>query len=135
MMKHRQVYIDKKGFSFEPSSEKVKINERKQSYVIIRKDNNLLCIYDKDNEIFTLPKIEDVQKLELKPSSNFETMSYIKEKNRYYKEIQHFDVFELESGKIHGNILEWCPIEEILVHSINFDETLFNGFKKLYVRD
>lgn len=133
-MKHRQVYINKKGNVFELSSAKVKISERRQSYVIIRKNDELLCIYDNDADVFTLPKIEDVQNLVLEPSSTFKTISYIKEKNRYYKEKQTFNVYELTDGKARGNILQWCKINDILVRNIVFDETVFTGFKKLYVR-
>ncbi len=133
-MNHKQIYTDKKGFSFEPSSAKVKINERKQTYVIIRKNDELLCLYDNDAEIYTLPKIEDVQNLVSAPNSSFNTISYIKEKNRYFKEIQTFNVYELSSGTIKGNILQWCKINDILIRNIAFDETVFTGFKKLYVR-
>lgn len=134
-MKHKQIYIDKKGFSFEPSSAKVKINEREQVYVIIRKNDELLCIYDKESEVFTLPKIGDVQNFKLQPNSSFSAIAYVKEKNRYYKEKQVYNVYELTSGKIHGNILQWCKINDILLHSLVFDETIFTGFKKLYVRE
>ena len=130
-MKHKQIYFNKKGFAFEPSSAKVKINNREQTYVIIRKGNELLCIYDKDYEVFTLPRIEDVHNLQLKPSLNFKTISYIKEKKRYVKEAQIFNVYDLESGKIEGNILQCCTVGDILVHKIGFDETVFKGFKNL----
>lgn len=133
-MKHKQIYTDKKGFSFEPSSDKVKINIREQTYVIIRKNEELLCIYDSGAEVYTLPKLENVQNLNTTPSSSFKTLSYIKEKNRYYKEKQTYNVYELISGTIHGNILQWCKINDILVRKIAFDETVFAGFKKLYVR-
>ena len=134
-MKHKQVFINKKGDAFEPSSAKVKINEREQTYVIIRKNNELLCIYDNESAVFTLPKVEDVQNLELAPDSSFKTISYINEKNRYYKEIQTFNVYELISGKIKGSILQWCAIDDILIHNITFDETVYKGFKNLYVRE
>ena len=134
-MKHERIYVDKNGNSFEPSSAKVKINEREQTYVIIRKNSDLLCIYDQESGVFTLPKEEDVQNLKLTPDAEFKTISYLKEKNRYFKENQFFNVYELESGKIEGNILQWCAINDILVHKINFDETVFKGFKNLYVRE
>ena len=133
-MRHKQIYTDKKGYSFEPSSSKVKINERKQTYIIIRKKDELLCLYDNEAEVYTLPKVDDVQNLETAPSSCFKTIAYIKEKNRYFKEIQTFDVYELTDGKTHGNILQWCEINDILIRNIAFDETVFTGFKKLYVR-
>ena len=135
MMKFKQVYIDKKGGVFEPSSNRVKISERNQTYVILRKNNELLCIFDDENDVFTLPKIEDVQNMSLKPDSVFKTIAYIKEKNRYYKEFQTFNVYELSEGKIDDIILQWCSVNDILLHGIGFDETLFNGFKNLYVRD
>ena len=134
-MKHNQLYFDKNGFSFEPSSTKVKINNREQTYVIIRKGDELLCIYDEQAGVYTLPKFEDVQNLKAKPSSSFKTISYIKEKNRYFKETQIFNVYDLESGKIEGLILHWCAVNDILVRKIGFDETVFKGFKNLYVRD
>lgn len=133
-MKHKQIYIDKNGNSFEPSSAKVKIVERHQTYVIILKGDAILCIYDREAEIYTLPKLEDVQNLEINPNSSFKTIAYIKEKNRYYKEIQTFNVYELINGNIHGNILQWCKTEDILIRKIDFDETVFTGFKKFYVR-
>lgn len=133
-MKHKQIYIDKNGNSFEPSSAKVKIVERHQTYVIILKGDAILCIYDREAEIYTLPKLEDVQNLEINPNSSFKTIAYIKEKNRYYKEIQTFNVYELIHGNIHGNILQWCKTEDILISKIDFDETVFTGFKKFYVR-
>ena len=133
-MKHKQIYIDKKGFSFEPSSAKVKINSRKQTYVIIRKNTDLLCVYDNESEVYTLPKVEDVQNLQITPNASFKTISYIKEHNRYYKEEQTFNVYELISGKIEGSILQWCPVNDILIHKTTFDETVFKGFKNLYVR-
>ena len=135
MMKYKQIYIDTKGNVFEPSSGRVKVSERKQTYVILRKNNELLCIYDEDNNVFTLPKLEDVQNLNLKPTSVFNTIAYIKEKNRYYKEFQTFNVYELSEGKIDDIILQWCSVNGILLHELSFDETLFNGFKNLYVRD
>lgn len=134
-MKYKQVYFDKKGFAFEPSSSKVKINNREQTYVIIRKGDELLCIYDEQAGVYTLPKFEDVQNLKAKPSSSFKTISYIKEKNRYFKETQIFNVYDLESGKIDGLILQWCAVNDIMVRKIGFDETVFKGFKNLYVRD
>lgn len=134
-MKHERVYVDKNGGSFEPSSAKVKINDREQTYVIIRKNKDLLCIYDNGSNVYTLPKIEDIHNLSLNPSSAFSTIAYIKEKNRYYKETQTFKVYELESGKIEGNILLWCRINDILVRKTAFDETVFKGFKNLYVRE
>ena len=133
-MKHKQIYIDKNGNSFEPSSAKVKIVERHQTYVMILKGDEILCIYDREAEIYTLPKLEDVQNLEINPNSSFKTIAYIKEKNRYYKEIQTFNVYELINGNIHGNILQWCKTEDILIRKIDFDETVFTGFKKFYVR-
>ena len=50
-MKHKQIYIDKNGNSFEPSSAKVKIVERHQTYVMILKGDAILCIYDREAEI------------------------------------------------------------------------------------
>lgn len=134
-MKHRQLFINKKGLVFEPSSNKVKITERDRTYVIIRKKDELLCVYDKENEVYTLPEIADITNLNLKPDSSFKTLSYVKEKKRYYKDHQTFNVYELISGKIEGTILNWCKINDILLHGIAFDETLFKGFKNLYVRD
>ena len=133
-MRNKQIYTDKSGFSFEPSSAKVKIITREQTYVVIRKNEELLCIYDGEAKVYTLPKLEDVQNLKITPSSSFKTIAYIKEKNRYYKEKQTFNVYELTDGKTHGNILQWCKINDILVRNIVFDETVFTGFKKLYVR-
>lgn len=134
-MKYKQLYLDKNGNAHEPSSSKVKIAEREQTYVIMRKDDNLLCIYDEESNVFTLPKFEDIQNLRLAPSSSFRTISYIKEKNRYYKEFQTFNVYELAEGKIEDVILQWCALNDILLHLVSFDETLFNGFKNLYVRE
>lgn len=133
-MNCKQVYVDKKGTPFEPSSAKVKINEREQTYVIIRKDTEILCVYDNESGVFTLPKAGDVENLNLNPSSTFSTISYIKEKNRYYKEKQTFNVYELKSGKALGDILLWCSVEDMLVRKKPLDETIFNGFKNLYVR-
>ncbi len=134
-MKHKQIFIDKKGLVYEPSSSKVKINNRNRTYVIIRKNDELLCIYDKDYQVYTLPEANDIANLNLKPSSNFKILSYIKEKNRYYKESQTFNIYELVSGKTEGSLLRWCKINDILLHRIAFDETMFKGFKNLYVRD
>lgn len=134
-MKAKQLFINKKGNVFVPSSSKVKIHDRNQTYVIIRKGDELLCVYDGASELYTLPKFEDVENLASTADSSFKVLCYIKEKNRYYKEAQTFNVYNLTDGKISGDILEWCKINDILVHGLDFDETVYKGFKNLYVRD
>lgn len=124
-------FINKYGavFFFEPT----KAQKRDCGYSIVVKDNLLLCQYDKISGLFAFPK-DDYLALTETPSLQYVLHTDIEENGEYFKETQHFKVYEVENAQINSGVLSWQLLEDVLVGNVQFDETVRNGFKNLIVR-
>ncbi len=116
-------------FFFEPS----KAQKRDCCYVIVIKDNLILCQYDKISGLYAFPKEESLSLTET-PTLHFTLHTNIEENENYFKETQLFKIYEVENAQINSSLLDWQLQEDILIANTPFDATLKSGFKNLIVR-
>lgn len=133
MPENRTLYfIDKDGEIHVPARMMTFLKERTKTFVVVKKGKSLLCALD--GNVYTFPKLDEFENLRAQPCLNFSVVCPVYEKKRYYKEKQNFRVYDIETAKIEGKVLNWCLTEDILLGHIPFDATLRKGFNNLYVR-
>lgn len=110
-----------------------KAEKREANYVVVVKDNLLLCQYDKISGLYSFPQTSYLSLSET-PTFHYTLHTNVEENEKYFKETQIFDVYDVENAQIDNGLLSWQLAEDIMVSSIPFDATLSNGFKNLIVR-
>lgn len=110
-----------------------KAEKREVNYVVVVKDNLLLCQYDKISGLYSFPQTSYLSLSET-PTFHYTLHTNVEENEKYFKETQIFDVYDVENAQIDNGLLSWQLAEDIMVSSIPFDATLSNGFKNLIVR-
>mgnify|MGYP004599011707 FL=1 len=110
-----------------------KAEKREINYVVVVKDNLLLCQYDKISGLYSFPQTSYLSLSET-PTFHYTLHTNVEENEKYFKETQIFDVYDVENARIDNGLLSWQLAEDIMVSSIPFDATLSNGFKNLIVR-
>ncbi len=110
-----------------------KAEKREINYVVVVKDNLLLCQYDKISGLYSFPQTSYLSLSET-PTFHYTLHTNVEENEKYFKETQIFDVYDVENAQIDNGLLSWQLAEDIMVSSIPFDATLSNGFKNLIVR-
>ena len=106
---------------------------RENSFVVIQKNNELLCVYDEKLAVYAFPNTNEVT-INAKPTTEFTIISYISENCKLWKELQNYRVFMVDDVDLQEIPLIWCSIEDILLNNITFDATQKIGFKNLLVR-
>ena len=124
-------FVDKYGNLLYANTDN--IQERMIDYIIIKQENNIICLYDKSENMFTLPSNEDVM-LKAEPTSVFVNFAYIHEKDMLFKEKQTYHIYIVKDADFGDASLFWCAINDILLDKINFNSTQKIGLKNLLVR-
>lgn len=106
---------------------------REKSYIIIKQDSKILCIYDAASELFSLPTEYDIE-LNAVPTRSFTVLSYIFENNRPIKETQKYRFYDIKNADLNNTPLQWCALEDISLRKIMFDATQLGGIKHMMVR-
>ena len=124
-------FTDKYGnFAYQEPDEAF---SRSATYVIIRRESNVVCKQNEGDSVLSFPHDYEVD-IAQKPSSSFFSIAYIKENGEAVKEMQTYDVYDVEEAKIDDLPLQWYPIKDILINKIDFDATQRTGIKNLFVR-
>lgn len=124
-------FVDRDGQIFYYSTDEAKTSE--VVYVIIKKENEVLCLKNEEDMMYVLPSHNDVF-LTIKPSVSFTTLSYVIKHNEPVKERQTYEVYDVGCAELGDMPLEWLSIDKILFGGIYFDATQRNGIKNLLVR-
>ena len=127
---HKIIFTDKFGnFAyFEPD----KAFFREDNYAVIKKDSQVVCLAGSDM-LYSFPHTYDIE-LKQNPSFSFSSVAYIMENGIPIKELQNYNVYEVEDADLSELPMIWCDINDILVNKINFNCTQKVGVKNLFVR-
>ena len=106
---------------------------REHTYILLGNGVEIVCIYDKTEELYTLPTDSDLQ-VSGNLVGQFETLAYFMENKYPIKEQQTFLVYAVKKQNLPDSSFQWCKLEDILVNRISFDATKLTGVKNLYVR-
>lgn len=126
-----QPFVDRYGHIYLRDEQKA--SARESSFVVVQKNNELLCLYDEQKAVYAFPSDRDVF-LSVKPTTEFTIISYVFENNALWKELQNYRVFMVDNVELEKLPMVWCSIEDILLSNITFDATQKIGFKNLLVR-
>lgn len=124
-------FVDK--FGCMTYCENTQVFVREKNYIIIKKDSEILCIYDESSNLFSLPTEYDIE-LNALPTFSFAVMSYIFENNRPIKENQKYRFYDVKDVDLADIPLQWCSLDDICLKKIMFDATQFGGIKHMLVR-
>ena len=125
------IFADKYGNLSSHINKTVEVREK--NYIIIKKDDELMCLYDGITGLYSFPSDEDVM-LSLTPSLNFSIIAYITEDGKPYKEQQNYGIYLVDNADFADLPLHWCKINDLLLDNVRLDATQKNGFKNLLVR-
>jgi len=106
---------------------------REHTYLLLSDGVELICAYDKESQLYTLPTDKDLHfngNLRLQ----FSTLAYFVENNHPIKEWQNYLVYAVKKSDLPDTDFQWCKIKDILLNNIAFDATKLIGVKNLYVR-
>ena len=106
---------------------------RSATYVIIRKGDDVVCKCNENDSILSFPYDYEVD-IAQNPSSTFSSISYIMENGEAVKEMQTYNIYDVEEAKIDNLPLQWYSIKDILVNKVDFNVTQKTGVKNLFVR-
>ena len=106
---------------------------RHHTYIILRSDNEILCVYRPKENIYTLPTSEDL-KVNGTLFGEFTTLCYLTENKHPIKETQTYRVYNVGKDELPDTSFQWCSIDDIFLNKIAFDLTLLVGIKNLIVR-
>lgn len=124
-------FTDKDGQVFYYNPDSVEKGER--SYVIVKKQNQVLCMRDESAFMYTLPQKNEAE-INAKPTGAFETIAYVIRQDVPVRELQKYEVYEVSSVDLADTLLEWVDVADILLREVNFDATQKSGMKNLLVR-
>ena len=124
-------FTDSDGQIFYHDPDKVRAVET--GFVVVKKDNDILCLRNEIARIYTLPAQSEVT-LEAEPSGEFSIISYVIRSDEPVKEEQNYKVYEVKNVDLKDTPLEWVSLSDILLGNVAFDATLKNGMKNLLVR-
>lgn len=113
--------------------DKQPITEREHTFVIIKKDKEVVCCYEPETGLYSFPDTEMVD-LNHEPTVQFSITAHICENGQYIREKQHYLVFDVNGAEIEHTPLQWCKIEDILVNAVDFNAMQKDGFKNFLVR-
>lgn len=123
-------FINKYGSTFQAENTP---GERERCFVVLKKDNLLLCQYNRFDGLWMFPEAKDVS-IEAAPTLSFILHQNIVEDDRYYIEQQTYNFYDIENVQVESETLEWCAIEDILLGKFPFTAEQKTGFKNLLVR-
>lgn len=106
---------------------------RKRQYIIIKKGNSVICNYDADTDLFSLPSNNEIE-LKAEPTLEFTVLSYLFENRHPIKEAQTYRFYDVKNADMANTPLKWCNLEDIALKKIMFDATQLIGIKHLFVR-
>lgn len=106
---------------------------RHHTYIVLKSNNEIICIYRRADELYALPTPEDLQ-IKGALSGEFTTLSYLTENNHQIKEEQTYLIYNVKKDELPDASFQWCRIEDILLNKIAFDLTQLVGVKNLIVR-
>lgn len=106
---------------------------RHHTYIILECETEVLCVYREEEDLYTLPSLEDLQ-VNGKLAAEWTTLSYLTENRRPIKETQTYRVYTVKKDKLPDEAFQWCKIDDILLGKIAFDCTQLVGIKNLIVR-
>ena len=124
-------FTDSDGQIFYHDPDKIAGNE--SGYIVVKKENYVLCIRDEIAGMYTLPAQNEVT-LEAEPSGEFSIISYVIRADIPVKEEQNYKVYEVKNVELKDTPLEWVSLSDILLGNVAFDATLKSGMKNLLVR-
>lgn len=125
------IFADKYGNLSSHDDKNVEIAEK--NYIIIKKDDELMCLYDRMSGLYSFPSDEYIS-LSIVPALNFSIIVYITKDNKPYKEQQNYDVYLVDKADLNDLPLYWCKINDLLLDNVRLDATQKNGLKNLLVR-
>lgn len=106
---------------------------RQRDYIIIKKGTDILCKYNPDDELFSLPSDKDVE-IVAEPTLAFTVLSYVYENRHPIKETQTYRFYDVKNADLADAPLQWCAFDDIALKKIMFDATQMIGIKNLVVR-
>lgn len=124
-------FTDRDGQIFYYDPDEAKNGEN--CYIVIKKDDNVLCMRDEGDKMYMLPMQSDVS-LNVEPSGEFEIIAYVIRHDTPVKEKQKYQVYEVGFVDLRDMPLTWVKLSDILMEEVNFDATLKSGMKNLLVR-
>lgn len=110
-----------------------KVVSGRQDYIVIKRDEEILCFWDESGQVYTLPAEADVE-LNTSPSGEFSIIAYVIRGNKPIKEQQRYKVYEVGKVDLADLPLEWVALQDILLTNVAFDATQKSGMKNLLVR-
>ena len=119
-------FTDSDGQIFYHDPDKVRAVET--GFVVVKKDDDILCLRNEIARIYTLPAQSEVT-LEAEPSGEFSIRA-----DEPIKEEQNYKVYEVKNVDLEDTPLEWVSLSDILLGNVAFDATLKSGMKNLLVR-
>lgn len=124
-------FIDRDGQIFYYNPEEVQSGEL--GYIVVKKDDNILCMRDEAAQMYTLPLQNEVS-INAEPTGEFEIIAYVIRHDKPIKEAQTYEVFEVGAVDLEDTPLQWVKLSDILLGEVYFDATQKNGMKNLLVR-
>ena len=124
-------FTDKDGSVFYYDPDEVENSER--GYVVVKKDDKILCMRDETAQLYTLPMQDDVS-INTEPTGEFEIIAYVIRHDEPVKERQNYEIFEVGEVDLKDTPLEWVKLSDIFLGEVYFDATQKNGMKNLVVR-
>ena len=124
-------FTDRDGQIFYYNPEEVE--SRESGYIVVKKEDNILCMRDEIAGMYTLPKQSEAT-LNTEPSGEFNIISYVIRADGPVKEEQCYQIYEVEDVDLYDESLEWVSLSDILLGNVIFDATLKSGMKNLLVR-
>lgn len=124
-------FVDKYGLLHRYGGEPV--SERAQTYVIIRKGCQIVCLLNETSQLYRFPSLDDVD-LNSEPTLEFTVKAHIYELGDFVLERQTYRVYDVEEAQIEGTPLKWCEVDDVLVGTAPFDATQMDGLKNFWVR-
>lgn len=128
---HDSSFINRYGLNIDVGGHL--IEQRECCYIVVKKEDSLLCLYDTIYGLYKFPNTQNVT-INENPSLEFTLHADIAEHGHFIKETQLYRVYDVEDVHIEGENLGWCAINDILISKIPFDATQKYGFKNLLVR-
>lgn len=124
-------FIDSNGKVFYASKQSV--SSRKTSFLIVKKEKKVLCLYEAKNNFYRFPSLEEA-KIEQEPYAIFDVTARVWEHNEPIIEQQTYHVYVVSNADIKSTSLRWCDTDDIILGKINFDATQYTGVKNMLVR-
>lgn len=124
-------FVDKYGCVYDLNDGNILFRE--SVYIIMIKDNQVLCNCDQISGLMSFPS-DEVVDVSVVPSTSFSIFAYIVENGMYVKELQKYNIFEVEEVYIENASFKWCDVDDLLLGKIKFDATQITGLKNLLVR-